>query len=102
MTDHTPSMSELREEIRTVAAREAIDALRAVCKDPKATSQAKATAATSIMRAAGFFSGEDDEPDDKPLSELTAAELAKRADRARARLEAMERQAASRGDDVFD
>ncbi|MEJ0096549.1 MAG: hypothetical protein WDN46_25000 [Methylocella sp.] len=54
---------------------EAFAALRSVCNDPKAPAPARATAATSIFRAAGLFDKTDAAADDKPLSELTAEEL---------------------------
>ncbi len=71
------TVSDLRRRIRDEGAKEAFAALRAVCNDPKAPAPApaRAAAATSIFRAAGLFTKTDD-VDDKPQSEMTAAELA--------------------------
>jgi hypothetical protein len=70
------ALADLRQLIRREGAEEAFAALRSVCNDPKAPAPARAAAATSIFRAAGLFDKTDAAADDKPLSELTAEELA--------------------------
>ncbi|MEJ0095710.1 MAG: hypothetical protein WDN46_20570 [Methylocella sp.] len=74
-TSPAEALSDLRQLIRREGAEEAFAALRSVCNDPKAPAPARATAATSIFRAAGLFDKTDAAADDKPLSELTAEEL---------------------------
>ncbi|ACK52023.1 hypothetical protein Msil_3114 [Methylocella silvestris BL2] len=69
------ALADLRRKIRREGAEEAFAALREICNNPKAPAPAKATAATSIFRAAGLFDKTEGTADDKPLSEMTAAEL---------------------------
>ncbi|SFK79494.1 hypothetical protein [Methylocapsa palsarum] len=69
------ALADLRKLIRREGAEEAFAALRAVCNDSKAPAPARATAATSIFRAAGLFDKAEAEIDDKPLSEMSAEEL---------------------------
>ncbi len=64
----------LRRKIQTEGAEAAYAALVAVCNDSKAPAPAKATAGTSLLRAAGYFEKVDD-PEDKELYELTPPEL---------------------------
>ncbi len=91
--------TELRRRIRREGALAAYEAALAVCRDPKAPAQAKATASATIFRAAGFFEKRED-GDDKPEHEMTLAEI-------NARLAKLRRQSgapASAEDDagVFD
>jgi hypothetical protein len=79
-------LDDLRKKIRREGAEEAFAALRAVCNDKSAPAPARATAATSIFRAAGLFDKFEGDASDKPLSEKTPAELA-------AMLESIERDA---------
>ena len=80
--DETPdeALEQLRHEIRTEAARDALTALRAVCRDTKAAANARATAGAAIFRAAGLYEKSDD-GDGKADHELTASELQRRIDR---------------------
>ncbi|MEJ0095513.1 MAG: hypothetical protein WDN46_19540 [Methylocella sp.] len=97
------ALSDLRQLIRREGAEEAFAALRSVCNDPKAP--ARATAATSIFRAAGLFDKTDAATDDKPLSELTAAELDQVVRRAQRSLDSLSASRAKRGavgDDEVD
>jgi hypothetical protein len=87
--DQTPAsarIDDLRRKIRREGAEEAFAALRAVCNDKSAPAPARATAATSIFRAAGLFDRYEGDASEKPLSEKTPAELA-------AMLESIERDA---------
>lgn len=90
--------------VRTEGLRIAYDAAVAVCKDANAPAAARATAASLIFRAGGLLASNAPEAE-KPLHELTAAELAQRADKVRSRLEAMERaraRARARAPTIFD
>ncbi|WP_187272420.1 hypothetical protein [Methylobacterium sp. WL9] len=65
---------ELIERIRTEGVEAAYGAALDVCRDKKAPAPARATAATTIFRVAGYMSAAAEEPD-KPPHEMTAAEL---------------------------
>lgn len=104
-TSPAEALSDLRQLIRREGAEEAFAALRSVCNDPKVPAPARATAATSIFRAAGLFDKTDAAADDKPLSELTAAELdqvVRRAERSLNSLSASRAKRGSVGDDEID
>jgi hypothetical protein len=62
-------------EMRTVGARAAYQALLDVCQDKKAPAPARATAGTSILRASGFFKRADDDDHEKPIHEMSVAEM---------------------------
>lgn len=82
--------AELLHRIRTEGVEAAYSASLAICKDEKAPAQARATAASSIFRIAGWNESTDPEDEAKELHEMTAAELAAAASKARRRLEALE------------
>lgn len=69
------AIADLRERIRTEGAEAAFEALMHVCRDPKASAQAKATAGSTLFRSAGLMEKVDDDLDDKPLEEMTFDEL---------------------------
>lgn len=71
--------------IQTEGAEAAYAAALAVCLDPKAPAPARATCATTILRAGGFLNAKEDVAP-KELHEMTAAELAARADELEAAL----------------
>jgi hypothetical protein len=64
----------LLRKIRVEGAEVAIEALIGVCKDAKAPTPAKATAGTSLLRAAGYFNRSDADSSKEP-HEMSAAEL---------------------------
>jgi hypothetical protein len=75
-----------RREVRTRGLKVALNALIDVAADSKAPAPARATAGTSLMRAAGAFSkAEEDALEVKPLDQMTAAELEAESRRLRAR-----------------
>jgi hypothetical protein len=59
--------------LRTEGIEAAYGALIAVCRDPKASSQARSHAASTLFRAADFIAKDTDE--EKELHEMTPAEL---------------------------
>lgn len=80
MTKRTKAATtELRDRIQSEGALVAYEALLAVCRDKSATPQARATAGSSIFRAAGFFE-KIETGEGKELHELTAEELQERID----------------------
>jgi hypothetical protein len=76
------TFDDLRREIRSGAARDALNALRHVCQDPKATAQAKATAGSTLFRAAGLLDRYEEPDAEKPTSEMTPEELERAVKRA--------------------
>lgn len=78
-TRETPSeaMARTRRLIQSVGAPAAAQALIEVCQDKKAPSPARATAGTSLLRAAGLFEkredGSEKEPHEMDRHELAAA-----------------------------
>lgn len=101
MTTLPETTADFRRELQTGATRDAINALRQVCRNEKAPAQARATAGTAILRAAGLFAPVEAADDEKPLHELTAAELSARIERLRTEREAIAREieAAQEGED---
>ncbi|MFI3905402.1 hypothetical protein [Ochrobactrum sp. S1502_03] len=65
---------DLLNEIRTEGVRAAYAASLAVCNDPKAPAPARATAAATIFRVAGYFERKDREETLEP-HEMTQAQL---------------------------
>jgi hypothetical protein len=53
----------------------AVSALMSVCADKNAPAPARATAGTSLLRAAGMFEKRPDTIEEKDQSEMSAAEL---------------------------
>lgn len=84
MTDQktgAETRAELEEYIAVVGLRVAVETAVAICKDPKATAAARASATNSLMRAGalgGFARNYDPADDGKELHELSADELAQR------------------------
>jgi hypothetical protein len=65
-----------RREVRTRGLRVALNALIDVAADSKAPAPARATAGTSLMRAAGAFSKAEEEAlEAKPLGQMSQAEM---------------------------
>ena len=67
--------AELIEEIQTRGAWSAYQASLAVCADPKAAPNARAQAASNILRAGGYFASRADDGTLKEPSEMSAAEI---------------------------
>ncbi|MGB3045014.1 MAG: hypothetical protein WBB98_17715 [Xanthobacteraceae bacterium] len=65
----------LSRKLRTEGARIAYDTAVSICRDPKATSAAKASAVNSLFRAGGFFSNYDLGSGEKDLSEMSPEEV---------------------------
>lgn len=86
-------------EVAVRGLRIALETAIGVCSDSSSTSQAKANAASSIMRAAGVFDRKDESRRQKPIHELTAAELSREIQRLEKPSSKRERNGAS---DVFD
>lgn len=68
------AMERAKHLLQTEGVIAAVEALVAVCRDPKAPAPAKSTAGTSILRAGGFFDQKNNEPD-KELHQMTMEEL---------------------------
>lgn len=68
--------------IQTEGAEAAYDAALAVCKDKAAPAPARATCATTLLRAGGFLNAKDEGATREP-HEMTAEELAARLEELR-------------------
>jgi len=75
----------LLERIATEGVEIAYETAINVCRDPKSTSPARATAAATLFRVAGFFAVKDGGISDKEPHEMTADELARAVRQAHAR-----------------
>ena len=73
--DEEDARDGLSRKLRTEGARIAYDTAVSICRDPKATSAAKASAVNSLFRAGGFFSNQDLGSDEKELSEMSPEEI---------------------------
>jgi len=75
-----------RREVRTRGLKVALNALIDVAADSKAPAPARATAGTSLMRAAGAFSKAEEEAlEAKPLDQMTQSEMDRELAKLRAR-----------------
>jgi hypothetical protein len=77
--------------VQTEGVLAAYEAALAICKDPEAPAQARATASSILVRMSGWEKSTDEDLDEKPLYEMTAAELAAKADHLERRLETLGR-----------
>lgn len=64
--DREEAMERVRHQVQTVGIEAASKALIDVCNDPKAPAPARATAGTTLFRAAGFFDPEAKAPAKEP------------------------------------
>lgn len=87
---------DLLHRIRTEGVTVAYETALAVCRDPKSTSPAKATAAATLFRVAGYFKDQEREGDKDP-SEMDGHELR----RAIRQLENNLKERQSRESDIF-
>lgn len=78
----TAELARVRRRIQIEGASVAVEALLAVCKDPKSPAPAKATAGVALLRAAGLADKTTD-PSEKELHEMTGQELAQAIQRLR-------------------
>ncbi|WP_398467995.1 hypothetical protein [Tardiphaga sp.] len=97
---------ELSHKMRTTGAVIAYRTAVAICKDPKATAAAKASAVNSLFRAGGFFAAQEPGAGaGKELHEMTADELRAASRKAQADLAALQRRAEADAEDpsgLFD
>jgi hypothetical protein len=73
--DEAEARDELTHKMRTEGAVIAYRTAVKICRDPKATAAAKASAVNSLFRAGGFFANQDVGDRAKDPSEMTADEL---------------------------
>jgi hypothetical protein len=73
--DETEVRDELTHKMRTEGALIAYRTAVNICRDPKATAAAKASAVNSLFRAGGFFANQDIGDREKDPSEMTPAEV---------------------------
>ena len=66
---------ELTHKMRTEGALIAYRTAVKICRDPKATAAAKASAVNSLFRAGGFFANQESGDRAKDMSEMNADEL---------------------------
>lgn len=85
--DETEVRDELTYKMRTEGALIAYRTAVKICRDPKATAAAKASAVNSLFRAGGFFANQESGERAKDPSEMNAAELAAASRKALAAIE---------------
>jgi hypothetical protein len=73
--DEAEVRDELTHKMRTEGALIAYRTAVKICRDPKATAAAKASAVNSLFRAGGFFANQDTGDREKEASEMTPAEV---------------------------
>jgi len=73
--DEAEVRDELTHKMRTEGALIAYRTAVKICRDPKATAAAKASAVNSLFRAGGFFANQDAGDRSKDPSEMNADEL---------------------------
>ena len=73
--DEAEARDELTHKMRTQGALIAYRTAVKICRDPKATAAAKASAVNSLFRAGGFFANQESGDRTKDLSEMTPAEV---------------------------
>jgi hypothetical protein len=73
--DEAEVRDELTHKMRTEGALIAYHTAVKICRDPKATAAAKASAVNSLFRAGGFFVNQDSGDRSKDPSEMNADEL---------------------------
>lgn len=73
--DETEARDELTHKMRTEGALIAYRTAVKICRDPKATAAAKASAVNSLFRAGGFFANQESGDRAKDPSEMNADEL---------------------------
>ena len=73
--DETEVRDELTHKMRTEGALIAYRTAVKICRDPKATAAAKASAVNSLFRAGGFFANQDAGDRAKDPSEMSADEV---------------------------
>jgi hypothetical protein len=83
-TTHEKRLDLIR-RIQTEGAEAAYQAALAVCQDPKAPAPARATCATTILRAGGYLMAKDDLTSAKQPHEMSPQELQERIDWLRSR-----------------
>ena len=90
--DETEVREELSHKMRTEGALIAYRTAVKICRDPKATAAAKASAVNSLFRAGGFFANQDAGDRSKDPSEMNADELKAALRKAEAALGSREEQ----------
>jgi hypothetical protein len=100
--DESEVRDELTYKMRTEGALIAYRTAVSICRDPKATAAAKASAVNSLFRAGGFFVNQDADERPKDLSEMSPDELKASLRKAEAQLKQREREKASSADNLFD
>ena len=73
--DEAEVRDELTHKMRTEGALIAYRTAVKICRDPKATAAAKASAVNSLFRAGGFFANQESGDRDKDPSEMSPAEV---------------------------
>jgi hypothetical protein len=73
--DEAGARDELTHKMRTEGALIAYRTAVKICRDPKATAAAKASAVNSLFRAGGFFANQESGDRAKDLSEMTPDEV---------------------------
>jgi hypothetical protein len=73
--DEAETRDELTHKMRTEGALIAYRTAVRICRDPKATAAAKASAVNSLFRAGGFFANQETDGREKEPSEMSPAEV---------------------------
>jgi hypothetical protein len=100
--DEEDVRDELSRKMRTEGAKVAYNTAVAICRDPKATAAAKASAVNSLFRAGGFFANHDSGDNGKGLSELSADEIKAMLRKAEASLKSRQNEIKKPSGGLFD
>jgi hypothetical protein len=93
---------ELTHKMRTEGALVAYRTAVKICRDPKATAAAKASAVNSLFRAGGFFANQDIRDREKDPAEMTHAEIEAALRKAKASLTNREAEISKPAGGLFD
>jgi hypothetical protein len=100
--DEADLRDELTQKMRTEGAMVAYQTALKICRDPKATAAAKASAVNSLFRAGGFFANQEPGDREKHLSEMPPDELQSMLRKATASLKKREDEIKKPSGGLFD
>ena len=100
--DEAEVRDELTHKMRTEGALIAYRTAVKICRDPKATAAAKASAVNSLFRAGGFFVNQDPADRAKDISEMSADEVKAALRKAETSLKNREGETKKPGGSLFD
>ena len=100
--DEAELRDELTHKMRTEGALVAYQTALRICRDPKATAAAKASAVNSLFRAGGFFANQEPGDREKDPAEMTPSEVQAALRKATASLKKREAEISKPTGGLFD